>query len=308
MELTENKHLEPLWCIKILTDNGDAAIFGRFHNFVHQVFGSMREVVPLEHPDRTVPHNLLGSAYSLCVELWALGTTIQTLDEKMSRMKTCLKNVCFGFILHKTQGRIRQKCIALVVRMLALKCVCLTIQPAGIPSATVAVPVAAFSSNLSAVMKSTGSAIFTPFFLALAIRSFTILAPSSSYREVPIWAQENNILNHKMRDITTTSSVEHFSIIGWHHNKRGTRGDLNTENLKLWIGFLYSQSTHLHVIKNLEEGKRHSSTNDHLVHLIQHVVDQLNLIFDLSPVDIKTILVKQSICTKMPILHDVTFY
>lgn len=54
------------------------------------------------------------------------------------------------------------------------------------PSATVAVPVVAFSSNLSAVTKSTGSVILTPFFSALAIRSLTILDPSSSNREVPI--------------------------------------------------------------------------------------------------------------------------
>lgn len=54
---------------EILTNDGDAAIFGRFNNFVHQVFGSTREVVPLEHTDRSVPHNLLGSGYSLCVEL-----------------------------------------------------------------------------------------------------------------------------------------------------------------------------------------------------------------------------------------------
>lgn len=54
------------------------------------------------------------------------------------------------------------------------------------PSATAAVPVVAFSSNFSAVTKSTGRVILTPFFSALAIRSLTILDPSSSNREVPI--------------------------------------------------------------------------------------------------------------------------
>lgn len=66
----------------------------------------------------------------------------------------------------------------------------LTIQPAGIPAETVAVPVAAFSSNLSAVTKSMGSVILTLFFSALVIKSLTILAPSSSYRDVPIWWQK----------------------------------------------------------------------------------------------------------------------
>lgn len=65
----------------------------------------------------------------------------------------------------------------------------LTIQPAGIPAATVAVPVVAFSSNLSAVTKSTGRVILTLFFSALAIRSLTMPAPSSSYKDVPIWRQ-----------------------------------------------------------------------------------------------------------------------
>lgn len=55
------------------------------------------------------------------------------------------------------------------------------------PEATVASPVCACSSNLSAVMKSTGRVIFTPFFSALAIRSLTIFDPSSSNKELPIW-------------------------------------------------------------------------------------------------------------------------
>lgn len=63
----------------------------------------------------------------------------------------------------------------------------LTIQPTGMPEATVAWPVLAFSSNLSAVTKSTGKVIFTPFLSALDIRSLTILDPSSSNREVPIY-------------------------------------------------------------------------------------------------------------------------
>lgn len=62
-----------------------------------------------------------------------------------------------------------------------------TIQPAGMPEATVASPVCACSSNLSAVTKSTGRVIFTPFFSALAIRSLTIFDPSSSNKELPIW-------------------------------------------------------------------------------------------------------------------------
>lgn len=38
---------------------------------------------------------------------------------------------------------------------------------------------------------------------------------------------------------------------------------------------------HLHVVKDFEEGEGHSSADDHLIHLIQHVIDQLDLIFHL---------------------------
>ncbi|ETE62216.1 hypothetical protein L345_12032, partial [Ophiophagus hannah] len=58
------------------------------------------------------------------------------------------------------------------------------------PEASVASPVLAFSSNLSAVMKSTGKVIRTPFFSALAIRSLTIFDPSSSNKELPIWKEK----------------------------------------------------------------------------------------------------------------------
>ena len=34
----------------------------------------------------------------------------------------------------------------------------------------------------------------------------------------------------------------------------------------------------LHVVEHFEEGEGHSSANDHLVNLVQHVFDQLNLV------------------------------
>lgn len=38
---------------------------------------------------------------------------------------------------------------------------------------------------------------------------------------------------------------------------------------------------HLHVVEDFQEGEGHSTTDDHLIHLVQHVIDQLNLIFHL---------------------------
>lgn len=37
-------------------------------------------------------------------------------------------------------------------------------------------------------------------------------------------------------------------------------------------------SSYLHVVEHFEEGERHSTANDHLIDLIQHVIDQLDLI------------------------------
>lgn len=42
-----------------------------------------------------------------------------------------------------------------------------------------------------------------------------------------------------------------------------------------------SDPPHLHVVKDFEEGEGHPTTDDHLIHLIQHVIDQLDLIFHL---------------------------
>lgn len=38
---------------------------------------------------------------------------------------------------------------------------------------------------------------------------------------------------------------------------------------------------HLHVVQHLEEGEGHAASDDHLIHFVQHVVDQLDLIFHL---------------------------
>lgn len=46
---------------------------------------------------------------------------------------------------------------------------------------------------------------------------------------------------------------------------------------------ILSVASHLHVVKDFEEGEGHAATNDHLIDLIQHVVDQLYLIFYLRP-------------------------
>ena len=40
---------------------------------------------------------------------------------------------------------------------------------------------------------------------------------------------------------------------------------------------------YLHVVEDLEEGEGHASADDHLVDLVQHVVDQLDLVLHLSP-------------------------
>ena len=38
---------------------------------------------------------------------------------------------------------------------------------------------------------------------------------------------------------------------------------------------------HLHVVEDFEEGEGHTAADDHLIDLIQHVVNQLDLIFHL---------------------------
>ena len=43
--------------------------------------------------------------------------------------------------------------------------------------------------------------------------------------------------------------------------------------------------TYVHSIDDLEEGERHTTANNHLIHLVQHVLNQLDLIFDFSAVE-----------------------
>ena len=40
---------------------------------------------------------------------------------------------------------------------------------------------------------------------------------------------------------------------------------------------------YLHVVEDFEEGEGHASPDDHLVDLVQHVVDQLDLVLHLGP-------------------------
>ena len=61
-----------------------------------------------------------------------------------------------------------------------------TIEPDGIPEATVAFPTVASSANLSPVTKSTGRCILTFFDSAFSNNPSTIFAPSSSNNEFPI--------------------------------------------------------------------------------------------------------------------------
>lgn len=42
-----------------------------------------------------------------------------------------------------------------------------------------------------------------------------------------------------------------------------------------------SDPPHLHVVEDFEEGEGHPTADDHLIHLVQHVIDQLDLIFHL---------------------------
>ncbi|CAG5870839.1 unnamed protein product [Menidia menidia] len=163
--------LTGLLLLDLLTDDCDAARLGHLHHLVHEILGSFGEVIPLEDAHGAVPHDLLGPAHSLGVGLGALRSTVQTLwgHHPVTRAPAYVRTPA---------------CTSLSGP--------LTIQPAGMPAATVAIPVAAFSSNLSAVTKSTGRVILTPFFSALAIKSLTMPAPSSSYREVPICKISSN--------------------------------------------------------------------------------------------------------------------
>ena len=51
--------------------------------------------------------------------------------------------------------------------------------------------------------------------------------------------------------------------------------------LNQWHSYSLCRRPHLHVVEDFEEGEGHAAANDHLIDLIQHVVDQLDLIFHL---------------------------
>ena len=41
--------------------------------------------------------------------------------------------------------------------------------------------------------------------------------------------------------------------------------------------------TYLHAVQDLEEGVGHAATDDHFIHLVQHVLNQLDLVLNLGP-------------------------
>mmetsp|Transcript_12259 Transcript_12259/g.18476 ORF Transcript_12259/g.18476 Transcript_12259/m.18476 type:complete len:211 (-) Transcript_12259:1-633(-) len=59
-------------------------------------------------------------------------------------------------------------------------------KPSGMPSSLVAILISPSSPNFEEIVKSTGKMISTPRSFAFFMMSGTILAPSSSYREVPM--------------------------------------------------------------------------------------------------------------------------
>mmetsp|Transcript_4976 Transcript_4976/g.3601 ORF Transcript_4976/g.3601 Transcript_4976/m.3601 type:complete len:271 (+) Transcript_4976:341-1153(+) len=89
--------------------------------------------------------------------------------------------------------------------------------PSGMPSASVFTAVSAVSSNFEAAMKSTGKWIFTFFFLAFSRIWGTILAPSSSKRDLPIWALFKTLLKVKAipPPIIISSTKSNMFIINW---------------------------------------------------------------------------------------------
>ena len=98
-------------------------------------------------------------------------------------------------------------------------------------------------SNLSAITKSTGNTSFTPLSLAFCTSSLTIVAPASSYKDLPIY------------NVTTP-----------------TQTTLPHSN----------HTPHLHPMQYLHECKRHPTSNDHNVHFVQQIVDQLDLVMNFS--------------------------
>lgn len=72
-----------------LTDDSNATVFGHLHHVVHQTLCPFGEVVPLKHPDRAVPHNLLGPGHGLGIGLGALWSAVQTLKEQIRMVRAC---------------------------------------------------------------------------------------------------------------------------------------------------------------------------------------------------------------------------
>lgn len=66
---------------QLLTNNGDAAFSSYFYHFVHQGLGSFGKLVPLEDPNWTVPHNLLGPSHNFNKLLHTLRAAVQALQE-----------------------------------------------------------------------------------------------------------------------------------------------------------------------------------------------------------------------------------
>lgn len=60
-----------------------------------------------------------------------------------------------------------------------------------------------------------------------------------------------------------------------------TRFDVYVPTTVRGLCWFHSWRPHLHAVQDFEKGEGHAAADDHLVHLIQHVVDQLDLIFHL---------------------------
>lgn len=97
-----------------------------------------------------------------------------------------------------------------------------------------------------------------------------------------LWGHYKTFLpHHDQKDLYTHCSHVLVKAFRVHHVLKEC--DSKKQDVCWCSGVRRSCWSHLHVVQHLEEGEGHATADDHLVHLVQHVVDQLDLIFHLRP-------------------------
>lgn len=133
--------------------------------------------------------------------------------------------------------------------------------------------------------------------LAVVIHPLKVAFTTSSLRAFIPWAKvshSNTPQAHPHNLLGTKNSLSIFlaalrTTVHTHLSSKYVRGHSGLASLGIFIKLVRSDKVNrqnnlhtIYVVEHLQEERSHSTTNNHLIDFVQHIIDQLDLIYNFS--------------------------